>query len=63
MHLREPFAPPSPPCRCCSAPALAAHAADIDTSKPIKVAMVPKLVGLSVFKANEQGAQSVPPRR
>ncbi len=37
--------------------ALAAHAADIDTSKRIKVAMVPKLVGLSVFKANEQGAQ------
>lgn len=29
----------------------------IDTSKPIKVAMVPKLVGLAVFKANEQGAQ------
>ena len=36
---------------------LAGHAADIDTAKPIKVAMVPKLVGLSVFKANEQGAQ------
>ncbi len=36
---------------------LAAHAADLDTAKPIKVAMVPKLVGLSVFKANEQGAQ------
>ncbi len=36
----------------------AAHAADIDTSKRIKVAMVPKLVGLSVFKANEQGAQA-----
>ncbi len=28
----------------------------IDTSKTIKVAMVPKLIGLSVFKANEQGA-------
>ena len=38
--------------------ALAGHAADIDTSKHIKVAMVPKLVGLSVFKANEQGAQA-----
>ncbi len=38
--------------------ALAGHAADIDTAKPIKVAMVPKLVGLSVFKANEQGAQT-----
>ena len=38
--------------------AFAAHAADIDTSKRIKVAMVPKLVGLSVFKANEQGAQA-----
>ncbi len=37
--------------------ALAGHAADIDTAKRIKVAMVPKLVGLSVFKANEQGAQ------
>ncbi|WP_419730458.1 substrate-binding domain-containing protein [Lichenicola sp.] len=35
---------------------LAGHAADIDTSKRIRVAMVPKLVGLSVFKANEQGA-------
>lgn len=34
-----------------------AHAADIDTSKSIKVAMVPKLVGLSVFKANQQGAE------
>ena len=31
-------------------------AANPDTSKAIKVAMVPKLVGLSVFKANEQGA-------
>ena len=28
----------------------------IDTTKRIKVAMVPKLIGLSVFKANEQGA-------
>ncbi len=37
---------------------LAGRAADIDTAKPIKVAMVPKLVGLSVFKANEQGAQT-----
>ena len=36
---------------------LAGQAADIDTSRSIKVAMVPKLVGLSVFKANEQGAQ------
>jgi ABC-type sugar transport system substrate-binding protein len=35
---------------------VAAHAADIDTSKSIKVAMVPKLIGLSVFKANETGA-------
>ena len=36
----------------------AAHAqgAAPDISKRIKVAMVPKLVGLSVFKANEQGA-------
>ncbi len=34
-----------------------ARAADIDTAKSIKVAMVPKLVGLSVFKANEQGAE------
>ena len=37
-----------------------AHAhTTIDTSKPIKVAMVPKLVGLSVFKANEKGAEMV----
>ncbi len=36
--------------------AATAHAADIDTSKRLKVAMVPKLVGLSVFKANEKGA-------
>jgi ABC-type sugar transport system substrate-binding protein len=28
-----------------------------DTTSPIKVAMVPKLIGLSVFKANEQGAE------
>ena len=35
---------------------LAAQAADIDTAKRIKVAMVPKLIGLSVFKANQQGA-------
>ena len=34
----------------------AAHAQSIDTSKRIRVAMVPKLVGLSVFKANEKGA-------
>ena len=34
-----------------------ARAADIDTAKAIKVAMVPKLVGLSVFKANQQGAE------
>ena len=33
-----------------------AHAADTDTAKAIKVAMVPKLIGLSVFKANEKGA-------
>ncbi len=33
-----------------------ARAADIDTSKRIHVAMVPKLIGLSVFKANEKGA-------
>ena len=38
-------------------PAMAAHAADPDTSKAIKVAMVPKLIGLSVFKANEKGAE------
>ena len=37
-------------------PAASVRAADVDTSKPIKVAMVPKLIGLSVFKANEQGA-------
>ncbi|MBE7210558.1 MAG: substrate-binding domain-containing protein [Gluconacetobacter diazotrophicus] len=35
----------------------AAHATDIDTAKRIKVAMVPKLVGLSVFKANQKGAE------
>ena len=34
-----------------------AHAADIDTSKSIKVAMVPKLVGIAVFKANQKGAE------
>ncbi len=39
------------------APLVAARALDIDTSKHIRVAMVPKLVGLSVFKANEQGAE------
>ena len=41
-------------------PAGGAHAqsATPDTSKRIKVAMVPKLVGLSVFKANEQGAET-----
>jgi ABC-type sugar transport system substrate-binding protein len=33
-----------------------AQAAAPDISKRIKVAMVPKLIGLSVFKANEQGA-------
>ena len=37
---------------------VSAHAADIDTGKRIKVAMVPKLVGLSVFKANQQGAET-----
>ncbi|GHE06335.1 hypothetical protein U879_07390 [Defluviimonas sp. 20V17] len=39
--------------------ATGALAADqkVDTSKRIKVAMVPKLIGLSVFKANEQGAK------
>lgn len=37
--------------------ATAAMGADaIDTSKKIKVAMVPKLIGLSVFKANEKGS-------
>jgi ABC-type sugar transport system substrate-binding protein len=37
--------------------AAAAHAQTaIDTSKAIRVAMVPKLIGLSVFKANEQGS-------
>ncbi|WP_428390362.1 substrate-binding domain-containing protein [Lichenicoccus sp.] len=34
-----------------------ARAEAIDTSKSIHVAMVPKLVGLSVFKANEKGAK------
>ena len=34
----------------------AALAAAPDTAKRIKVAMVPKLLGLSVFKANEKGA-------
>ena len=38
--------------------AFGAPAADIDTSKRIHVAMVPKLVGLSVFKANEKGAKA-----
>ena len=38
--------------------AAGAQAADPDTSKHIKVAMVPKLIGLSVFKANEQGAKA-----
>jgi AI-2 transport system substrate-binding protein len=37
--------------------ATVAQAADIDTSKRIKVAMVPKLVGISVFKANQKGAE------
>ena len=37
-------------------PFASARAVDVDTSKSIKVAMVPKLVGLSVFKANESGA-------
>jgi ABC-type sugar transport system substrate-binding protein len=37
--------------------AASGHAADApDISKRIKVAMVPKLIGLSVFKANEQGS-------
>ncbi len=39
------------------APGAHAQSAAADISKRIKVAMVPKLVGLSVFKANEQGAQ------
>lgn len=48
---------------CLSVAALTASgamAADqkVDTSKSIKVAMVPKLIGLSVFKANEQGAKA-----
>ncbi len=34
-----------------------ARAVDIDTSKSIKVAMVPKLIGLSVFQANRKGAE------
>ena len=38
------------------APVKAADGAMPDTAKRIKVAMVPKLIGLSVFKANEQGA-------
>src|ERR1700709_1229484 len=38
--------------------ALSAHAAGIDTSKRIHVAMVPKLIGISVFKANEKGAMA-----
>ncbi len=37
-------------------PLMAADGALPDTAKRIKVAMVPKLIGLSVFKANEQGA-------
>ena len=36
----------------------AVSAQTVDTSKRIKVAMVPKLVGLSVFKANQQGAEA-----
>ena len=39
-----------------SATPAAAEGAAPDTAKRIKVAMVPKLIGLSVFKANEQGA-------
>jgi ABC-type sugar transport system substrate-binding protein len=38
--------------------ASAVSAQTVDTSKRIKVAMVPKLVGLSVFKANQQGAEA-----
>ena len=38
-------------------PLAGAYAADIDTAKSIKVAMVPKLVGLSVFQANKKGAE------
>jgi ABC-type sugar transport system substrate-binding protein len=38
--------------------ATSASALTIDTAKRIKVAMVPKLVGLSVFKANQQGAEA-----
>ena len=34
-----------------------AYADDVKTTPTIKVAMVPKLIGLSVFKANEKGAQ------
>ncbi len=40
----------------------AASAADINTTKRIKVAMVPKLVGLSVFKANQKGAEEAAKR-
>jgi len=40
--------------------AFGAYAATaIDTSRAIKVAMVPKLIGLAVFKANEQGSTAV----
>jgi ABC-type sugar transport system substrate-binding protein len=38
--------------------AFSAHAAEIDISKRIRVAMVPKLIGISVFKANEKGAKA-----
>ena len=38
-------------------PSSVAGAADLDTAKSIKVAMVPKLVGLSVFQANKKGAE------
>ena len=37
--------------------AAGAYADDVKTTPTIKVAMVPKLIGLSVFKANEKGAQ------
>ncbi|RYB02342.1 substrate-binding domain-containing protein [Lichenibacterium ramalinae] len=41
-----------------ASPLVAAESGTPDTAKRIKVAMVPKLVGLSVFKANEDGAKA-----
>ena len=39
-----------------------AHADDVRTSPPIKVAMVPKLVGLPVLLGNSRGANMVAPK-